>query len=105
VPDARAQLRRDPVVHELDEFWHRKYGDDENGNLVRIAATEDVSQKGDATDVHLPSPSYWPIVLAFGMPFIAYGLIFNLWFCVLGAICVVGAIYGWVHRAVHRSRG
>jgi cytochrome c oxidase subunit 1 len=85
-----------PTVHSLDDFWHRKYGEDENGNLVRIAATEDVSQKGDATDVHLPSPSYWPIVLAFGMPFIAWGLIFNLWFCVLGAICVVGAIYGWV---------
>ena len=25
---------------------------------------EDVAQTGDATDVHLPSPSYWPLVLA-----------------------------------------
>ena len=85
-----------PTVSSLDEFWHRKYGEDEHGRLVRIAATADVSQKGDSTDVHLPSPSYWPIVLAFGLPWIAYGLIYNLWFCVLGAICVVSAIYGWV---------
>ena len=31
---------------------------------MRIAETEDVAQKGDATDVHLPSPSYWPLVVA-----------------------------------------
>ena len=63
VAAARAQLRRGPDGRRtLDEFWHRKYGEDENGRLVRIAETEDVVQKGDATDVHLPSPSYWPIV-------------------------------------------
>ena len=29
------------------------------------------SRRATRTDVHLPSPSYWPIVLAFGLPFIA----------------------------------
>ena len=85
-----------PTVTVLDDFWHRKYGEDEQGRLVRIAATVDVSQKGDATDVHLPSPSYWPIVLAFGLPWGAYGLIYNLWFAVFGAVCIVAGIYGWV---------
>ena len=85
-----------PTVNSLDEFWHRKYGEDEQGTLVRIAATEDVSQKGDATDVHLPSPSYWPLVLALGLPFLAYGLIYNLWFCVLGVTLIVAGIYGWI---------
>jgi cytochrome c oxidase subunit 1 len=85
-----------PTVQSLDEFWHRKYGEDEAGRLVRIAATEDVVQKGDATGVHLPSPSYYPIVLAFGMPWITWGLIYNLWFCAFGAIFVIWGIYGWV---------
>jgi cytochrome c oxidase subunit 1 len=85
-----------PTVSTLDEFWHRKYGEDERGRLVRIAATADVVQKGDARNVHLPSPSYWPIVIAIGLPFIAYGLIYSLWFAVPGAICVVAGIYGWV---------
>ena len=85
-----------PTVQSLDEFWHRKYGEDENGRLVRIAATEDVVQKGDAKDVHLPSPSYYPIVLAFGLPWITWGLIYNLWFCAFGAVFVVAGIYGWV---------
>ena len=85
-----------PTVHSLDEFWHRKYAEDEDGRLVRIAATEDVVQKGDAKDVHLPSPSYWPLVLAFGMPWVAWGLVYSLWFCVLGGICIVAALYGWI---------
>ena len=85
-----------PTVQSLDEFWHRKYGEDEAGRLVRIAATEDVIQKGDATDVHLPSPSYYPIVLAFGMPWITWGLIYNLWFCAFGAIFVIAGVYGWI---------
>ena len=85
-----------PVVEEFDEFWHRKYGHDENGRLVRIAKTEDVVQLGDATGVHLPSPSYWPLVLALGFPLIGYGLIFNLWWAVPGTVLVIAGIYGWV---------
>jgi cytochrome c oxidase subunit 1 len=85
-----------PTVSSLDEFWHRKYGEDEDGRLVRIAATEDVVQKGDAENVHLPSPSYWPIVLSFGLPWIAWGLIFSLWLSLFGAICVIAGLYGWV---------
>ncbi len=85
-----------PLVEETDEFWHRKYGHDDDGRLVRIAATEDVVQKGDATDVHLPSPSYWPLVMAAGFPLVGYGLIFNYWWLVPGALLIVLGIFGWV---------
>jgi cytochrome c oxidase subunit 1 len=85
-----------PTIDHFDEFWHRKYGEDEHGNLVRIAATEDVVQKGDAEDVHLPSPSYWPIVLAFGFPWIGWGLIYSTLMAVVGFLIVAVAIYGWV---------
>ncbi|HTN99958.1 MAG TPA: cytochrome c oxidase subunit I [Microthrixaceae bacterium] len=85
-----------PVVEELDEFWHRKYGHDEEGHLVRIARTEDVVQRGDATGVHLPSPSYWPLVLAAGFPFIGYGIIFNLAWAVPGALLLIAGMAGWV---------
>ncbi len=85
-----------PVVESVDEFWYRKYGHDDDGRLVRIARTEDVVQAGDATDVHLPSPSYWPIVLAAGLPLIGYGLIFSLYWAIPGAILVIAGIFGWV---------
>ncbi len=83
-----------PTVAHLDEFWHRKYAEDDRGRPVRIAQTADVVQKGDA-DPHLPNPSYWPIVLAFGMPVVAFGLIFNLGLAIVGGVIIFGAIYGW----------
>jgi cytochrome c oxidase subunit 1 len=83
-------------VEGLDEFWHRKYGYDEDNNVVRIAATEDVTQDGSATDVHLPSPSYYPIVLALGFPIISYGLIYSLWLCIPGAALLVYGMVGWI---------
>jgi len=89
-----------PVVESLDEFWHRKYGTDENGRVVRVASAEEVCQDGSAVGVHLPSPSFWPIVFAAGLPFIALGLIFNLWLTVPGGLLVVMAIYAWVFEPV-----
>jgi cytochrome c oxidase subunit 1 len=83
-------------VHGLDEFWHRKYGYDENHRVVRIASAEEVAHAGDAKGVHLPSPSFWPIVIAFGLPIIAYGIIFNLWLCVPGGIITLAGIFGFV---------
>ena len=84
-----------PNIEELDDFWHRKYGKDENGKITRIASAEEVCQDGSATDVHLPSPSYWPLVLALGFPFIGYGLIYSLWLCVPGGIMILMSIYAW----------
>jgi cytochrome c oxidase subunit I len=63
--------------------------------VVRVATGAEVAQKGDATDVHLPSPSYWPLVTAAGLPIIAYGLIFNLGLAALGALIVVIGGFGW----------
>jgi cytochrome c oxidase subunit 1 len=84
-----------PMVHSRDEFWHRKYREDESGRPARVAKTADVVQPGDSVGVHLPSPSYWPLMLATGMPLIGYGIIFNRWLCLPGAAIVIGAIYGW----------
>ena len=83
-------------VSRQDEFWHRKWEITPSGAVVRRAKPEDVAHDGSATGVHLPSPSYWPIVLALGLPLVAYGLIFNLWITAVGALVVIGAFYGWV---------
>jgi cytochrome c oxidase subunit 1 len=84
-----------PTVHTLDEFWHRKYQENEDGRLVQVATAEEVAQPGNGEGVHLPSPSYWPIVLAFGLPFICYGLIYSHLLAIPGVLIVIGAIVGW----------
>ena len=61
-----------PEIHSLDEFWHRKYvEDDKTGELVPVqagAAPDADKATRPAHDIHLPSPSYWPIVASLGSP-------------------------------------
>ena len=91
-----------PTVHSLDEFFHRKYEEiDEDGGsrLVRVKTAEEVHAELNAhpdAHMHLPSPSYWPIVLAFSLPVIAYGVIFNLTLSVVGTVILLLATFGWV---------
>ena len=85
----------DPIVTQLDDFWHRKYAEDEHGRMVRIATAEEVAMPGDPSRSHLPSPSYWPIVLACAFPLIGYGLIFNLAITAVGVAVLVAGMVGW----------
>ena len=89
-----------PVVESQDDWWFRKYNIEDDGSVVRVSSAEDAAQKGDAVGVHLPSPSFWPLVLAIGLPLIGYGVIFNLWLCVVGGLLTGGAIYAWVLEPV-----
>jgi cytochrome c oxidase subunit 1 len=84
-----------PTVSHLDEFWHRKYQEDADGRVVRVATGDEVAQSGDGTGVHMPSPSYWPLVLAVALPIIAYGLIFNLGIAAAGGVLVLLAGFGF----------
>ncbi len=45
--------------------------------------------------IHLPSPSYWPIVLALAFPVLAYGVIYSTILIVVGAAIAVLALFGW----------
>jgi cytochrome c oxidase subunit I len=89
-----------PTIHAFDEFWHRKYGEDEEGRAVPMRTAEEVAQKGDATDVHLPSPSYFPLLIGIALPIIGYGLIFNLWLTIPGAVLLIFAVFGWAYEPV-----
>ena len=91
-----------PTVHALDEFFHRKYDEVETEpghiKLVKVKTAEEVLAEEEAqadSHIHMPSPSYWPIVLAFGLPVIAYGIIYNLVLSFVGVGIVLFAIFGW----------
>lgn len=88
-----------PTVHHLDEFFHRKYEEDPATHTMRQIATAEeimVEQERNADrHIHMPSPSYWPIVLAFGLPVITFGLIFSHLISIVGGIIVLFAAFGW----------
>ncbi len=83
-----------PVVTHRDEFWYRKYGETDDHRLVQIATAEEVAQTGNRRGVHLPAPSYWPIVICAAFPLVGYGLIFNLGFAIVGGIVILGGLFG-----------
>jgi cytochrome c oxidase subunit I len=84
-----------PIVESLDDWWHKKYRETEDGQLVKEHDGNEIAQKGTRTDVHLPSPSYWPLVLALALPIMAFGVIYNRWLIPVGAVIAIGAIYAW----------
>ncbi|HJM97708.1 MAG: cytochrome c oxidase subunit I [Acidimicrobiales bacterium] len=87
-------------VERQDEFWHRKWGKNEKGEVVRRATAEEVAHDGSNTNVHLPAPSYWPLIAASGLPIIGYGLVYSLWLCIVGGLLILGGLYGWVFEPV-----
>ncbi|MCX6514366.1 MAG: cbb3-type cytochrome c oxidase subunit I [Actinobacteria bacterium] len=87
-----------PTVHHLDEFFHRKYQEDANGVMQQVKTAEEVLKElEDNADahIHMPSPSYWPIVLALGMPVLAFGVIYSIPVAIFGAVVILFGAYGW----------
>ena len=87
-----------PVVHSRDDLWRRKYVEDEDGKVMPVppvASTEEDQEAGEV-HVHMPSPSYFPLVAALGLPIIGYGLIYHLiWVDVIGLLVLLTGVYAW----------
>ena len=88
-----------PTVHHLDEFFHRKYEEDATTHTMkRVTTAEELiaeQERNADKHIHMPSPSYWPIVLAFGLPVITFGMIYSYLISVVGGVIVLFAAYGW----------
>jgi cytochrome c oxidase subunit 1 len=88
-----------PTVHHLDEFFHQKFEEDEATHTMKqVKTAEEImaeQERNADKHIHMPSPSYWPIVLAFGLPIITFGLIYSHLISVVGGVVVLFAAYGW----------
>ncbi len=101
-PPKEHNFDRIPTVNHLDEFFHRKYedvGEGESHDLRAVATAEEVlaaEQSHADAHIHMPSPSYWPVVLAATLPVIALGIIYSVYIVsIVGALLTVFAIFGW----------
>jgi cytochrome c oxidase subunit 1 len=43
----------------------------------------------------MPSPSYWPIVVAFSLPIMAYGIIYQTLLIPIGGAIALLGLFGW----------
>jgi cytochrome c oxidase subunit 1 len=89
-----------PVVHSLDDLWHRKYAETQGGRVVPVPAGGSGEDAGDgghgAHAIHMPGPSYYPLVASLGLPIIGYGIIFNWWLVAVGLVVTLAGFYGWI---------
>ena len=86
-----------PIVTHRDEFWHRKYTEDEEGRLVKLPqGAADAGEPESHGHFHMPSPSYWPFVFALGLPVLGYGFVFkNWWILAVGVVWLMFGMTGW----------
>lgn len=99
-PPKEHNFDRIPTVTHLDEFFHRKYQEDHaTETMVPIKTAEEILAEEEAnaeSHIHLPSPSYWPLVLSVGIGILGLGVIYGVPMMIIGGSVVLVAIFGWV---------
>jgi hypothetical protein len=53
--------------------------------------------------IHLPSPTYWPAVLALGITFLAWGIVTSFLIAGVGLLLFVVALGGWIGDLLHEN--
>jgi cytochrome c oxidase subunit 1 len=117
-PPPEYNFKTIPTVHSARPFWDLKYGthQDEHsldsghgGQLVAaghhgaaasravvatataVAAHEDEHEE----HIHMPNPSYWPLVISLGIFCLAAGLIYGLGLSVVGLALIFIGVNAW----------
>ena len=95
-----------PVVQAEDDFWRQKYATDNQGRSVRIESYDEAAEGPVDEDIHLPSPSYFPILAAFGLFVAMMGAIYVPWGGIaigIGMMVVIWGLFGWSMEPLVRS--
>ena len=91
-----------PTVTARDEFWYRKYAEDDAARPVRVPAAAAADHDGEPDGhIHMPDPSYWPLVTCLGFLPLGYGLSWaNPWLAIGGAIWLIVTYFAWINEPV-----
>ncbi|MGB7133925.1 MAG: hypothetical protein WBD46_01465, partial [Acidobacteriaceae bacterium] len=65
-----------------------------------MGEAEHKSNPAHSGSVHLPAPTSWPIILAFGCTLAAAGLVTSLWVSAFGAVLMVSGCVGWFRQVL-----
>ncbi|HEY7874060.1 MAG TPA: cytochrome c oxidase subunit I [Actinomycetota bacterium] len=85
-----------PLVKDRDDFWHRKYVTTPEGVPAPVVAGGADAHDGEPGHIHMPSPSYFPIVAAAGLPILGYGAVYeNFLLLIAGGLLAMFGLFGW----------
>ena len=83
-----------PTVTEIDDWWATKRRKERVPVIAGASEDEEHS-------IHLPQPSYWPIVVSIGLLIGGYGLIYHYALAVVGVAVALFGVYAWSFEPVN----
>ena len=98
-----------PTVRSNRPLWDIKYPEVAEGGHGAAAPAHGApgpaghappAQGHGGGHIHLPSPSYWPLLLSVGFTTAAFGLLYTAWLIALGLVIALLSVYGWVVEPV-----
>jgi cytochrome c oxidase subunit 1 len=94
-----------PRVFSNRPFWDSKHPeateihDPGAGNGHSTAALQMPPLYGPPDEhIHMPPPSYWPIILAGGLTLFGFGIIYFLPLAAVGVLVMIGSIFAWARE-------
>ena len=101
-----------PTISDRDELWYRKYAQSPDTEPVKVPAGgageenpggpygDKVSGKtAKELGIHMPDPSWFPLLLSIGLPIAAYGVFYEgvtmIALLAIGGVITFGAMLGW----------
>ena len=84
-----------PTVHGRDPFWSQKR---ERVPMVPVGGG---SEEAAEHSIHMPQPSYWPVLVPVGLMIAGYGLIYNIAVAAIGGAIALVAVYAWSFEPVN----
>jgi cytochrome c oxidase subunit 1 len=81
---------RIPAVHDRDDFWIQKYGD---GHGAAPRPKPAPVTAAEIAAIHMPSTSYWPIILAVGILVMLSGLMVSMYQVAVGGLFTLFCMY------------
>ena len=89
-----------PTVYDRDDWWARKRREVRRAVPVAGGSGEDEEHH----DIHLPQPSYWPLVVSIGIFIGGFGLVYPVGFysiAIVGVLIGTIGVYAWSFEPVN----
>jgi cytochrome c oxidase subunit 1 len=90
-----------PTVHDRDEFWVQKYGDGHGTPPRKVTPPAHV----DTSSIHMPPPSYWPILLAGAFFITASGALVSIYQVIVGGFLTLCCMARFMLEYHHQPAG
>ena len=98
-----------PEIHSREPAWDMKYGHDSEGSMpierpdAPGAQLYNEAEEEDHPEIHMPSPSYWPLVVAAGFGIAGALFIVGPWYSSIGLVIAMLGLYAWAAEPVSKE--